>query len=182
MARCPGQPRAREIADRGPCSSIRESARGRADANFVDKFTTRTLFSATMSHMKLQLLSFLHDRRGGSAPEYALILAAVAGAVAVGLALFGSSLGNGLRASAQYVDRVALNFGPAGGGAAAVADQTAAAAAVPGAAASPADRSSASHGRSGPARGRGSAGQSADAPGQGGSSPGDSESAPGKTK
>ena len=121
-----------------------------------------------MATMKLQLLRFLDDRGGGSAPEYALILAAVAGAVAIGLALFGSSLGNGLRASAQYVDRVALNFGPNGGVATAAATQTpAAAAAAPG-------KSGASHGKAAAARGHSgsSPGQSGDAPGQGGSAPG----------
>jgi len=149
-----------------------------ARANLVDKFTTSTLFGVTMSRMKLQLLRFLQDRRGGSAPEYALILAAVAGAVAVGLALFGSSLGTGLRNSAQYVDRVALNFGSAGAGAPVVAP----AVPTPSGRAVPPGRGAAAHGKGGQAAGGASPGQSGDAPGHGGSSPGASENAPGKTR
>jgi Flp pilus assembly pilin Flp len=154
--------------------------------NFIDKIAASPLFSVTMHGMKLQLLRFLDDRRGGSAPEYALILVAVAGAVAVGLALFGSSLGNGLRASALYVDRVAMNFGPDGAASAGAGARTAAtAAATPAsAAAAAAGKSGASHGKSGASHGHhgGTAGQSGQAPGQGGTAPGNSENAPGQTK
>src|SRR6185312_1284230 len=116
--------------------------------NFIDKFAPQRPSDGTMGPMKPPLLRFLDDRRGGSAPEYALILAGVAAAVAIGLALFGSTLGNGLRVSAQYVDRVALNFGPSGAAATAAADQTAAAAAVPSQSAAASARGAASHGRS----------------------------------
>jgi Flp pilus assembly pilin Flp len=151
--------------------------------NFIDKIAAWPLFSGTMNGMKLQLLRFLDDRRGGSAPEYALILVAVAGAVAVGLALFGSSLGNGLRASALYVDRIAMNFGPDGAATAGAGNRAAAAAATPASAAA-AGKSGASHGKSGASHGHhgGSAGQSGEAPGQGGTAPGNSENAPGQTE
>ena len=152
--------------------------------NFIDKIAAWPLFSVAMNGMKLQLLRFLDDRRGGSAPEYALILVAVAGAVAVGLALFGSSLGNGLRASALYVDRVAMNFGPDGAASAGAGARTAAAAATPASAAAAAGKSGASHGKSGASHGHhgGTAGQSGEAPGQGGTAPGKSDNAPGQTK
>jgi len=152
--------------------------------NFIDKIAASPLFSVTMHGMKLQLLRFLDDRRGGSAPEYALILVAVAGAVAVGLALFGSSLGNGLRASALYVDRVAMNFGPDGAASAGAGAQTAAAAMPASAAADAAGKSGASHGKGGASHGHhgGTAGQSGEAPGQGGTAPGKSDNAPGQTK
>ena len=70
----------------------------------------------------MRLKRFLRDRSGSSAAEYALILAAVGGALTVGTALLGSSVGDGLGGSGQAIDRYAANFSGSGGAAATPGD------------------------------------------------------------
>jgi len=117
--------------------------------------------------------TFLRDRSGASAAEYVLILAAVGGALTVGVALLGTSVSGGLGGSGQAIDRYAANFSGSGGTATPPAD-----------AGSPPPAGDTSPGNSGNAPGHGgtSPGNSGDAPGHGGTSPGNSGDAPGKNK
>jgi len=100
---------------------------------------------------------FLRSERGQAAPEYALLLAIIGGAVAVSAMALGSSISGALNDSAQLF----ASADPSDG--------------------SPAAASGADDGSGASAGGGGSPGASGNAPGQTGDTPGQSGSTPGQS-